>query len=308
MYPGRPALLVPLRHPVRNLVIVTVAILALLVGAGARPVPAVAQNVDYISAGSGAALDLGFTVLVPSWVPAPFGGEPAIDAGGGSYSLYWMNGGGDPTFLQVTGVVGGGLPAGSPYDLNVQLSINASVNGLGAIHDVTPIYDAVWWIQGGVLYSVQSRNMTGSDSLSLANSLIAFVPPAAAEPEPEPTSPPAPDPDPDPGTDQGTGGDTGTDQGTGDDTGTDQPSNDAANSSDTGSDDQASGGQEPDTSDSADTAVTPAPVGSDGTGEPGVASDGTGGPPAEVAPSDGTGGGNDVVVIPRKTPDSSPTP
>jgi hypothetical protein len=288
--------------------IVAVTILALLIGAGARPGSVSAQNVDYIGAGSGAALDLGFTVLVPSWVPAPFGGEPSIDAGGGSYSLYWMNGGGDPTFLQVTGVVGGALPAGSPYDLNNQLSINASVNGLGAIHDVTPIYDAVWWIQGGVLYSVQSRNMTGSDSLSLANSLIAFVPPVATEPEPEPTSPPVPDPDP--------GSDQGSDQGTGGDTGTDQSPDDTSDTGTTGSDEQASdsqtstesnAGTSTDTSET-DAAVTPAPAGSDGTGEPLVASDGTGGPPVEVAPSDGTGGGNDVVIIPRKTPDVSPTP
>ena len=88
-------------------------------------------------------MDLGFPVLVPGWVPAPFGGAPAVDAGVGYYSLYWMHGGGEPTFLQVTGEVGGGLPAGSPYDLNIELSINASVNGAGAIHDVTPIYDAL---------------------------------------------------------------------------------------------------------------------------------------------------------------------
>lgn len=72
-----------------------------------------AQNVDYISTDAGYALDLGFPVLVPSWVPSPFGGPPSIDAGGGYYGLYWMNVG-SPTFLHITGQVGGGLPAGSP--------------------------------------------------------------------------------------------------------------------------------------------------------------------------------------------------
>jgi hypothetical protein len=153
-----------------------------------------AQNVDWISGDQASQLDLGFTVLVPSWVPAPFGGSPSVQASGGYYSLYWMNGGGAPTFLQITGEVGGALPAGSPADLNNQLSINASVQGYDAIHDVTAIYDNVWWIAGGVLYTVSANNMTGTDSLSLANSLIAFQPPAA--PEPEPTSPPEPTPTP----------------------------------------------------------------------------------------------------------------
>ncbi|HYJ12802.1 MAG TPA: hypothetical protein VEW66_04385, partial [Thermomicrobiales bacterium] len=156
-----------------------------------------AQNVDYIPAETAPALDLGFPVLVPSWVPSPFGGQPAIDAGGGYYGLYWMIAGGEPTFLHVTGQAGGGLPAGSPYDLNNELFINASVMGYDAIHDVTPAYDAVWWIAGGVLYKVESRN-SGTDSLSLANSLIAFVGPSVSEPEPtvipDPTIPPDPGP------------------------------------------------------------------------------------------------------------------
>jgi len=133
-----------------------------------------AQNVDWLSSDAAASLNLGFTVLVPSWVPAPFGGAPSISTAGGYYSLYWMNAGGDPTFLQITGQVGGALPAGSPYDLNNQLFVNASVNGYDAIHDVTPIYDQVWWIQDGVLYNVNSKNMAGTDSLSLANSLTVL--------------------------------------------------------------------------------------------------------------------------------------
>ena len=163
------------------------AIAALCIVTVGSPRLAVAQNVDWMSSEQAAQLDLGFTVLVPSWVPAPFGGSPAIDGSGGYYSLYWMNGGGAPTFLQITGEVGGSLPAGSPADLNNQLFINASVQGYDAIHDVTSIYDNVWWIAGGVLYTVSSNNMTGADSLSLANSLIALEAPEYVPPTEEPT-------------------------------------------------------------------------------------------------------------------------
>jgi hypothetical protein len=149
-----------------------------------------AQNVDWMSSEQASQLDLGFTVLVPSWIPGPFGGSPSVQASGGYYSLYWMNGGGSPTFLLITGEVGGGLPAGSPADLNNQLSVNASVQGYDAIHDVTSIYDNVWWVAGGVLYTVSANNMTGTDSLSLANSLIALEPPVAAEPTEEATEEP----------------------------------------------------------------------------------------------------------------------
>jgi len=142
------------------------------------------QNVDYLGAEAAASLNLDFPVLVPSYVPGPFGGEPAVRAGGGSYSLYWMNVDTTPTFLYVEGEVGGSLPAGSPADLNNELTINASVQGHDAIHDVTAKYDAVWWISGGVLYTVQSRNME-TDSLSLANSLVQFVTLEETEPEPE---------------------------------------------------------------------------------------------------------------------------
>ncbi len=164
------------------------------------------QNAGYLEADEARKLDLEFPVLVPSSVPAPFSGAPSVSGGGGSYSLYWMNPGGDPTFLYVTGDVGGSPPAGSRDDFNNELSINATVRGVDAIHDVTTTYDDVWWVENGVLYSVQSRNMTGADSLSLANSLIALAapppdpvteeaPPETAEPEqePDPTSD-APDP------------------------------------------------------------------------------------------------------------------
>ncbi|MGC4189623.1 MAG: hypothetical protein QM589_00130 [Thermomicrobiales bacterium] len=151
--------------------------LTVTAGPSAGPSSSVAaQNVDYLSSDVASSLSLGFTVLVPSWVPSPFGGAPSVSTSDGYYSLYWMNGGGDPTFLQVSGQVGGSLPGGSPYDLNNQLFINASVNGYDAIHDVTPIYDQVWWIQDGVLYNVNSKNMADTDSLGLANSLMVLDP------------------------------------------------------------------------------------------------------------------------------------
>lgn len=164
------------------------AVLPALLGDDAVAAPGVTsadhalnQNVSYLSPENAAGLNLDFPVLVPSDVPAPFSGEPAVDAGDGSYSLYWIVTGGAPTFLQVTGTVGGALPAGSPADLNNELSVNASVGGNDAINDVTDTYDAVWWVSGGVLYSVESRNMS-TDSLSLANSLIQYVGPEAPEP------------------------------------------------------------------------------------------------------------------------------
>lgn len=178
------------------LAIALLFLLAVSVG-GSRVVHA--QNVDWMSADQAAALDLTFPVMVPGSVPAPFSGSPSISGGGGYYSLYWVNYGGPPTFLQITGDVGGSLPAGSPADLNEQLSINASVQGSDAIHDMTSIYDNVWWISGDVLYTVSSNNMTGTDSLSLANSLIALQAPVAEEPEPpaeEPASEPAEEEEP----------------------------------------------------------------------------------------------------------------
>lgn len=288
----------------------------------------IAQNVDYIGTEAGARLDLDFPVMVPSWVPGPFGGSPAIDGGNGYYSLYWMNPGGDPTFLQVTGQVGGALPAGSPYDLNVQLFINSSVGGNGAIHDLTPAYDTVWWIAGGVLYKVESRN-SATDSVTIANSLIAFVPPAAAEPEP--TTPPVdeepeepaqepnpvvtePDPvvtEPDPvTTEPDSDGDdptvepepvAGPEEADPGDAST-APSSDETEESGVATDD---GDLTTDVSDTAGTQDETQPT-SDGTGETTYSSDGTGGAQNLVVVGDGTGGTIEVIV-PRR-PSGQPTP
>ncbi len=267
-----------------------------------------AQNVDYISTDAGYALDLGFPVLVPSWIPSPFGGSPAIDAGGGYYGLYWMNGGGDPTFLHITGQVGGGLPAGSPWDLNNELFINASVMGYDAIHDVTPGYDAVWWIMGGVLYKVESRN-SGTDSLSLANSLIAFVPPAYTEPEPEPTLPPVePTPEPvyeepvtpvveEPVVEEPVFEEPEvTDPGTTEPVATESPAVETPGEStiqeETVTEPQGEGTDTVVPEES----VLPTNSTSDGTGQSSVSSDGTGGPTISVIGGDGTGGTIDVYV------------
>jgi hypothetical protein len=152
-----------------------------------RPVAVASQNVDWMSADTASLLDLGFNVMVPTYIPGPFTGAPSISASGGYYSLYWFTGGGSPTFLQITGSVGGSLPEGSPADLNNELTINANVQGYDAIHDLTAIYDAVWWIAGGVLYEVNAQGLS-VDSLTLANSLVTLVPP-----QPEPTEvPPEP--------------------------------------------------------------------------------------------------------------------
>jgi hypothetical protein len=148
-------------------------VLAVLSPAFARPVSAAP---DWMSAETAARLDLGFDVLVPTWVPEPFGGEPRVLASEGYYDLYWAIFGGDPTFLRITGTVGGDIPDYSEYDRNVELTVNASVQGNDAYHDVTPIYDEVWWQVNGVVYSVKSRGMTGTDTLSLANALQVLEP------------------------------------------------------------------------------------------------------------------------------------
>jgi hypothetical protein len=157
--------------------------------------PAAAQMPDWLSAETAARLDLGFTVLVPPWVPAPFAGEPAVSAGGGAYTLYWVIPGTPPTFLEITGTVGGEIPAFSWYDRNVQLVQNASVQGYPAWHDLTPIYDLVYWRAGDVVYTVNSRGLLDTDTLSLANALVALEPPAPPPPEPDP-APPPPEPEP----------------------------------------------------------------------------------------------------------------
>ena len=133
----------------------------------------------WMSPETAARLDLGFSVLAPGAVPAPFGGEPSVYAAGGYYSLYWVIYGGPPMFLEVTGEIGGDIPDGSAYDLNVPLVVNASVQGYPAYHDVTPIYDTVWWQAGDIVYKVSAQGLTGTDSLSLANFLTVVTPPAA---------------------------------------------------------------------------------------------------------------------------------
>ncbi len=167
--------------------------------ASAAPVRPAARNAaffdtpSWLSEGSAASLNIGVDVLVPSDPPAPFSGEPAISASDGYYNLYWLIGGSPPTFLSITGQAGGSIPAYSKYDRNVELTVNASVNGSDAYHDVTPIYDLVYWQVGGVVYSVESHNMTGTDSLSLAESLVTLTPLVAVDPTPADTPTPASD-------------------------------------------------------------------------------------------------------------------
>jgi hypothetical protein len=151
------------------------------------------QNVDWMSADTASYLaSIGMDVMVPSWVPSPFSGvAPDVYAGDGSYSIYWMMPSESPTFLHITGVVGAAFPDGSKADLNIPLTVNSSVQGWPAIRDIgipaggsTPIYDQVWWIAGGVRYSVESNNI-GADSLSIADGMIYLEAPA-----PAPTDPP----------------------------------------------------------------------------------------------------------------------
>ncbi|MGH2532694.1 MAG: hypothetical protein ACRDJW_10365 [Thermomicrobiales bacterium] len=145
------------------------------------------QSLAWLSAERAAALDVGFTVFVPSFIPAPFGGEPSISAYPGYYRLYWFIPGTPPTFLQITGEVGGFIPAYSEYDRNNQIFVNATVQGYEAYHDLTPIYDRVYWRAGDVVYTVDSRGLSSTDSLSLANSLTALAPPSVVD---DPGDPP----------------------------------------------------------------------------------------------------------------------
>lgn len=154
-------------------------------GQSALPDNAVAFAPGWMSEETAARLDLGFTVFVPSWVPAPFAGEPAVSADGGAYTLYWLIPGTPPTFLEITGTVGGVIPDYSWYDRNIQLEQNAWVQGYPAWHDLTPIYDLVYWQIGDVVYSVNSQGMTEIDSLSLANALEVLTPSVPAEPPPD---------------------------------------------------------------------------------------------------------------------------
>ena len=74
---------------------------------------------DWMSESTARQLDLGFDVLVPKSVPAPFAGEPSIQVGDDSYSLYWMVPGTPPTFLQITGEVGGEI-AGAREEVRLE--------------------------------------------------------------------------------------------------------------------------------------------------------------------------------------------
>jgi hypothetical protein len=165
----------------RILALLLLALLLSVQGAVAAPAPPAvtgpssANAPDWLSADSAAQLDLGFPVLVPDYVPGPFGGEPSITAYDGYYSLYWLVPGTPPTYLQITGEVGGSIPDFSYYDRNNQLFVNASVRGYDAYHDLTPVYDRVYWQEGDVVYTVDSLNLSDTDSLSLANSLSPLV-------------------------------------------------------------------------------------------------------------------------------------
>ncbi len=155
----------------------------LVVTLAAALLPAVArgQVPTWLSPESAASLDLGFLVLVPADVPAPFNGEPAIDARDGYYSLYWLIPGSPPTYLMITGEVGGTIPDFSYYDRNIQLQVNAEVRGQPAYHDLTPIYDKVYWEENGVVYTVDSKGLAETDSLSLANALVPLSVPAPVD-------------------------------------------------------------------------------------------------------------------------------
>lgn len=109
-------------------------------------------------------------VLVPSYIPGAFGSLPSISASDGYYQLYWLIPGTPATYLLITGTVGGSIPAYSEYDRNVQLTQNDSVLGTPAYHDLTPIYDRIYFAIGGVVYMVDSNNI-GDSSSGIANSM-----------------------------------------------------------------------------------------------------------------------------------------
>ncbi len=148
-----------------------------------------AQTPDWLSDESASRLDVGIDVLAPSYLPGPFGGEPEIQASDGYYSLYWLQAGAPPTFLQVTGTYGGEIPAFSYYDRNVQLVQNASALGYPAYRDISPIYDVIYWKIGDVLYTVESHNLSDGDSMTVVDSLMYVTPPATAPGAEEPTLP-----------------------------------------------------------------------------------------------------------------------
>lgn len=180
------------RTAIFSTLFITLALITSLVASSLQRDDATAQGIGWLSTDSVSYLtSSGIPVMVPGWVPGPVSGSsPEIYAGGGSYSIYFYSG---SSFLFITGVAGGGFPGGSEANLNVELSINASVQGWPAIQDIgipegseTPIYDKVMWIADGVYYTV-SGNGLDTDSLTLANSSVALY---AQAPDPVPTDPP----------------------------------------------------------------------------------------------------------------------
>jgi hypothetical protein len=308
--------------------LVAAAVTAMAIGTGAPAVvaaPDVAssvavtarQNVDWMSADTASYLgSIGMDVMVPSWVPSPFSGvAPDVYAGDGSYSIYWMMPSEVPTFLHITGVVGAAFPDGSKADLNIPLSVNSSVQGWPAIRDIgipaggtTQIYDQVWWIAGGVRYSVESNNI-GADSLSIAEGMVYFQAPAPEPTEPPyvpPTEPPyvppteapyvppteepyvPPTEESGPVIEEPVAPPTQESGGT-----TPQPTEETEGVPVSGSQGGQQPGTQPSTGDgTSGTTPTPAPVVNDGT----VPSDGTAGPRPPVIGGDGTGGWFDTSL------------
>lgn len=150
---------------------------------GSERIEAGFQVPEWMSDETATRFNIGIDVLAPSYVPAPFGGEPEIQAYSGFYSLYWLIPGAPPTYLRISGEAGGVIPDFSYYDRNIQLTQNATVQGYPAYHDVSPIYDIVYWQVGNVVYTVDSHNLAGDDSLSLANSLMLLTPPQTSAPQ-----------------------------------------------------------------------------------------------------------------------------
>lgn len=154
-----------------------------------RPQIAVSNQLpDWLSPETAARLGVGIDVLIPSYVPGPFSGEPEVQASDGYYSLYWLIPGAPPTYLRITGTAGGEIPAFSYYDRNVQLEQNDSVMGYPAWHDDTPIYDLVYWQVGDVVYTVESHNLSSDSTMGIANSLMSLVVPETGGETTEPTT------------------------------------------------------------------------------------------------------------------------
>src|SRR4051812_11978565 len=86
----------PLAHILRLLAVLALALAFLAPVAEAAPGPGQSQTIsdnqlpDWLSPESAARLGVGIDVLIPSYVPAPFGGEPEVQASDGYYSLYWL--------------------------------------------------------------------------------------------------------------------------------------------------------------------------------------------------------------------------